>query len=234
METRTAKVSLFGLRRPLPSPGFSIVDFLLSSSGSRPKLAVTYDKTTGIGTNLTPDVEDAVQKLRETGYNNVSDPTRLAGLEVDRGESRRLGEVLEEVEKNLNRARDKDASGAEWERMRQCMYSALDGRNAEQSAGMIEAFEAEAANKPYTLNIEYHQIPMAYNSKVSYRGIDFDRMLRSTTTNPEDRLKALRKFVSGFEQKYTAKDNDGKRHRAAITSTQRMLDMLNGICGPSS
>ncbi|KAG2420571.1 hypothetical protein HFD88_000183 [Aspergillus terreus] len=194
----------------------------------------TYDKATGIGTNITPDVEDAVEKLRQSDYNTVLDPKTLLQIDLPKGETPKLSKVMSTLEKNINRARDKDASGAEWERMRQCLYSALDGRNAEQSAGMITAFEAEAASKPYKLEIKYSQIPMAYNSQESYRGIDFEGMFRGSATVPEDRLKAMRKFVSGFEEKYVTKNDGGKRHRDAITSTQRMLDVLNGICGTSS
>ncbi len=195
----------------VPSGGCYFDEFIKWIQRTGPN-SPAWRGSTGIGTNLTPDTEDAVTKLIVGGYPSNFDPSKLLPHSYVRGQSPSLTEMFNVVMENIAATRQAmKAAGTDetnsvvLEEMRRAMIGTTEARRAEQFGNQIDAFVALCKTNKCTFNI-ITKMHTAQDGE-QYPELDTDKMIASSPGQANEIRAAM--------VAYTAQDA-GKRMGDAV------------------
>jgi hypothetical protein len=157
--------------------------------------------STGIGTNLTPDTEDAVTKLIVEGYPSNIDPSKLLPHTYVSGKPPSLTAMFNVVMENIAATRQAmkvagtdETHSVELEEMRRAMIGTTEARRAEQFGTQIDEFVALCQKNKCTFNIitKMHTAPDGER----YPELDTDKMIASSPGQANEIKTAMAAYAA--------------------------------------
>lgn len=184
-----------------------------------------FTGTTGIGDTLSPDVEDAVAKLRAVAYVGILEVSRLVNGGFILGKSHPFSEWFDIVMENtritrvnMQQAGIDESNSAELEGIRRALIGVTEGRRAELFKNQIQDFEKWHAGQKYRYKI-FTKTRYAHDGTI-YQELDTDKIIQGNPGMNRDLMKSLQEWASAYTSTNGKKNSDpqGLRHYNAMSA----------------
>ncbi|KAL1985215.1 hypothetical protein VTN96DRAFT_8131 [Rasamsonia emersonii] len=188
-----------------------------------------FTGSTGIGNNLEPDVETAVDKLNAVGYQSVNSVNKLLpGTFPNDDRAPGLPLILDPMVQRIQEARQKLGNNAKaasiLSKLQECMAGVSSARKQENAKNIIDAFNKEKDKRKYTFETK----TMTKESKdgTKYTALDTEQMLADNQNAKENVKKFIQNFVTDYNSGKIQGANNPKGHFIAIEACEQVRNTL--------